>query len=111
MRLARSLCGVLSLALVLAHAPASTHAQGANAGGLAAAPAAGTGASAGGLGTAPASGTAAGPELSAQSIASSIGGGSLGTVQTGEPACAWLVTMCCLICSAQQCSEHSCKLP
>lgn len=76
MRHLRPLCGLLTLALVLAHAPSFTHAQGASAGGLAAAPAAGAGAT-------PAAGAAAGPELSAQSIASSVGGGSLGTVQTG----------------------------
>lgn len=76
MRHLRPLCGLLTLALVLAHAPSFTNAQGASAGGLAAAPAAGAGAT-------PAAGAAAGPELSAQSIASSVGGGSLGTVQTG----------------------------
>ena len=89
MRHLRPLCSVLTLALVLAHAPHFTHAQGASAGGLAAAPAAGAGAT-------PAAGAAAGPELSAQSIASSVGGGSLGTVQTGGsplPCTIWLHTL------------------
>jgi len=75
MRCVQRLAGLLALALVVAHVPAYTNAQ-AGAGGLATAPATAT------AGGATAAAPAASP-LSAQSIASSINGGSLGTVSTG----------------------------
>lgn len=86
MRQMQPLCGLLAVALLLAHAPALSNAQGASAGGLAEAPAAGAGAAAG-------AGDAAGPALSAQSIASSMSGGSLGSVQTGRAAGHWTLRL------------------